>query len=400
MINIIVMKFKDVYEELGIKKTINCMGEVTIIGGSRVDPRVMDAMSEASKSFCLITELNDRASEIIAEFTGAEAGMVTSGAAASMMIAAAACIMRGTSLEKIDIQYGTENYPYEHHEWQETMWQLPDTKNLKNEFVTQKSHRNPYINNFTIPGGKIVWVGEKDGCTDEQVEGALTERTAAIVHLYRYDEKGAPLEDIIPITKRNNIPVIVDDASGCPPRSKLRKFTEMGVDLTCISGGKAIKGPNNTGLLFGKNELIKLARLQYSPHRGIGRPCKVDRTTIIGLLKALTLYIDQDEEWEFIIWDGKVERIISGLEGAPNIKKIERFIDHASPNVRIVIDENSLGKTAKEVRRELIRGEPRILCGPPDWDTKEEISLCVRELNDYEEKTVISKITEILSKQS
>ena len=168
----------DVYEELGVRKVINCMGEVTLIGGSRVDPSVMDAMIEASRSFCHLTELNDRASEIISDITGAEAGMITSGAAASMMIAAAACMMKDTDLENIDIHYDMENYPYENSEWQEIMWQLPCTKNLKDEFIAQKSHSNPYINNFTIPGGKIVWIGEGNNCSKEDIEKAITGKTA------------------------------------------------------------------------------------------------------------------------------------------------------------------------------------------------------------------------------
>lgn len=387
----------DVYQELGVRKTINCMGEVTLIGGSRVDPSVREAMVEASRSFCHMTELNDKASLIISEITGSEDAMVTSGAASSMMIAAAACIMKDTGLENIDIHYDMENYPYEGRKWQETMWQLPNTQGLKDEFITQRSHSNPYLNNFTIPGGKLVWIGKENECSKKELEDAINKKTAAVVHLYNYEQKGLPLKDVLNISHEAGIPVIVDDASGCPPRSKLRKFPAMGVDLTCMSGGKGIKGPNNTGLLFGRKDLIKLARLQFSPHRGIGRPCKVDRTSIIGLIKALKLYISQDEEWEFELWDDKVNRLINALNNAPNIKKIERFIERASPNVRIVIDEKSIGVTAKEVRRELMRGNPRILCGPHNWETSEVIILCVRELADHEEKIVIDRLLEIFS---
>jgi L-seryl-tRNA(Ser) seleniumtransferase len=334
---------------------------------------------------------------IISEITGAEDAMVTSGAASSMMIAAAACIMKDTALENIDIHYDMENYPYEHRKWQETMWQLPDTQGLKDEFITQRSHSNPYLNNFTIPGGKLVWIGKEKECSKNDLEDAINKKTAAVVHLYNYEQNGLPLKDVLNISHKAGIPVIVDDASGCPPRSKLRMFPAMGVDLTCMSGGKAVKGPNNTGLLFGRKDLIKLARLQFSPHRGIGRPCKVDRTSIIGLVKALKLYVSQDEEWEFRLWDDKVNRLINALKNAPNIKKVERFIEHASPNVRIVIDEKSMGVTAREVRRELMRGNPRILCGPRNWETSEVITLCVRELADHEEKIVIDRLLEIFS---
>jgi len=98
---------------------------------------------------------------------------VTTGASASMMIAAAACMMKGTDLEKIDINFGLNNYPYEFDNWQQLIWQLPDTTGLKDEFITQKCHRNPYINNFTIPGGKLVWVGKDDNCTLQDIENAI-----------------------------------------------------------------------------------------------------------------------------------------------------------------------------------------------------------------------------------
>jgi len=390
----------DIYEEIGVRKVINCLGEGTLVGGSKVDPSVMEAMAEAARSFCHLTELNDRAGEIIAEITEAEAGMVTSGAAASMMIAAAACMMKGTDLEKVDIHFDMENYPYEYNEWQRLMWQLPDRGDLRYEFITQRCHRNPYVNNFTIPGGKIVWVGDEEECSPEDIEEAINEKTAAVVHLYQYDEqgRGVPLEDVLELAHRYEMPVIVDDASGCPPRSKLKRFPKMGVDLACISGGKAIKGPNDTGLLFGRRDLIRLARLQYSPHRGIGRPCKVDRTSIIGLITALKLYVSQDEEEEFKRWDAKVERLMDALCDVPNLKSVERVVVHASPNVKLTIDEEGLGMTAKEVHQTLVRGNPRIICGPLNWDTKGIVMLCVRELADEEEKIVVERLKEILSK--
>lgn len=391
-----------IYEKIGVNKVINCIGEMTIIGGTRVDPRVMKAMTEASKSFCHMTELNDRVGERIAEITRAEAGMVTSGSSASMMMAGAACIMKGTELEAIDLNYSMENYPYENDEWQRLNWKLPDTNGLKNEFVTQKCHMNPYINNFSLTGGKLVWVGSKEKCTSEDIEKAINKKTAAIVHLYTYDvtqpKRGVLLEDVIKVAHKHGVPVILDIASECPPRSNLWKFPKMGVDLTCLSGGKGIKGPNDTGLLFGRKDLINLARLQFFPYRGVGRPCKVDRTSIIGLLTALEIYISQDEEAEFKRWNEKVSRLTSAFKGTPNVSKVERVIQHSSPNLRLMIDEKRLGLTAKEVRRELMKGNPRILCGPYNWDTKDEIFICVRELMDDEEKIVIDRLKEILSK--
>jgi len=390
----------DVYEKLGLRKVINCIGEATLIGGSRVDAKVMEAMAEASTRFCHMTELNDKAGEIIADVTGAEAGMVTSGAAASMMIAAAACMMKGTELEEIDIHYGLENYTYEFDKWQQLMWRLPETGMLKNEFILQRCHRNPYLYNFKIPGGKLVLVGEDETCSLDDVKEAISAKTAAVAHLYQYDDlkSGVKLEDVLEMAHRHLVPVIVDDAAGCPPRSKLTKFPEMGVDLTCISGGKAIKGPNDTGLLFGREDLIRLARLQYSPHRGVGRPCKVDRTQIIGLITALQNYMSQDEEEEFNRWNAQVGRLMEGLQDMTFVKKIERVVEYASPNVKITVDEDGLGMTAKEIHQELARGDPSIYCGPLNWDVEGVILLCVRELAEEEEKIVIDRISEILSR--
>jgi len=178
----------------------------------------MEAMKEAAKSFCHLTELNDRVGERIAEIIGAEAGMVTSGAAASMMAAAAACMMKGTDVEEIDIHFDMENYPYEYDEWQRLMWRLPDTRGLRHEFIMQRCHRNPYLNSFTIPGDKLVWVGSEDQCSPEDIENAINEKTVAVVHLYQYDalRRGVLLEDLLGTARRHGVPVIVDDASGCP----------------------------------------------------------------------------------------------------------------------------------------------------------------------------------------
>ena len=141
-----------------------------------------------------------------------------------------------------------------------------------------------------------------------------------------------------------------------------------------------------------------LARLQYPPHRGIGRTCKVDRTQIVGLITALKLYVSQDEEEEFQRWDMKVKRLMDLLSDVPNIKHMERIVRHASPYVKLTIDEESLGLTAKEVHRLLMKGDPRIMLGPENWDMKDVIQICVRELSDEEENIVVERLKETLSK--
>ncbi|MEM3479456.1 MAG: aminotransferase class V-fold PLP-dependent enzyme [Candidatus Bathyarchaeia archaeon] len=217
-----------IYDELGVKRVINAMGTYTFLGGSVILPEAIKAMSEAAKAFVNMDELQKRAGEIIAEITGAEAACVTSGAAAGLVLAVAAC-MTGDDPEK--------------------MAKIPYIDFPRNEVIVPAIQDNPYVRNLAIPCAKIVKVGSEQGYTPEDIERAINERTVAIAFIFFTSKKGCDLEalkEVVKIGKKHNIPVIVDAAAELPPFENLRDIVATGADLVVFSGGKDIRGPNDT----------------------------------------------------------------------------------------------------------------------------------------------------------
>ena len=382
-----------VYEKLGVRRVINASGTMTHLGGSIPDPKVMDAMKEASQSFVIMAELLLKSGEYIAEVTGAEAGLVTSGSHGALVLGAAACMMRGSGLEKFEI------HPVERlnldGEWREIIQRLPDTSWTRNEFIIQKAHRNPYDHAFKAAGGKLVVIGTEDKCTEEDLRDTITEKTAAIAFTARREDVGLPLKRIVEIAHEYDVPVIVDAADELPPRANLGRFIAEGADLVAFSGGKHIGGPNDTGILCGRRDLIKLAMLQSSPYRGIGRGMKVDRTQIMGLITALRLWLERDEEDEFKEWERKAEWISKELEKVPKIlsSKVVRDVRRKRVQVHIAIDERK-DCTAVDIVFNLRKGDPSIWV---NYLGSNEIGINPTMLKDGEEKMVVSSIRKILT---
>jgi L-seryl-tRNA(Ser) seleniumtransferase len=352
-----------IYEELGVKRIINCVSTTFPLGSSVTYPEVMDAMKEASTHFVAIDQLQEKAGAIIAEMTGSEAAIVTCGCSAALTMAAAACIMKGTPLEK----YRLSGYrpPREEGEWLTWMQRLPDTEGLRNEIIHQRGHLNQYSQALRVAGAKLVLVGTAEECRAEDVEGAITDRTAAIAFTGMYSHRGLPLEDVLRIAKKHGIPVIMDAAYTLPPRSNLRRWASMGVDLVCYSGGKAIRGPSDTGILCGRRDLVNLAAVQMSPHHGVGRGLKVDKTQIVGLLKALQIFAGQDDATEFAAREVKARYIINALKSIPTVSDTKQVVPtdgllRGWPVVTFTLDEGLLGMSTREVVELLYAGNPGI----------------------------------------
>ncbi len=380
-----------VYEELGVRKVINASGTMTHLGGSIPDPRVMEAMKEASQSFVIMMELLEKAGEVVAEATGAEAGMVTSGSSAAMVLGAAACIMRGSGLEGFDVQ------PVERlnldGDWRDLMQRLPEASWTRHEFIIQKAHRNAYDHAYNVAGGKLVVVGTSESCSPEELEAAINERTAAIAFTARTEDVGVPLRRVVEIAGRHGVPVVVDAAAELPPRYNLRKYIAEGADLVVYSGGKHIAGPNDTGILCGRRDLIKLATLQAAPYRGIGRGMKVDRTQIVGFITALRLWLDKDEEAEFEGWREKARWIAEALKDAHRVSGSEVVVDGRMRYVhaQITIEEDDL--TAADVVFNLRKGNPSIWV---NHLASNKIGIDTSLIRDGEEKVVVSTLKKVL----
>lgn len=318
-------------EDLGLRPVVNVAGTATRVGGQRLHPDVVAAMSEAAQQHFAIDELQEQAGRLIAELTGAEAGYVTAGASAGLLLAAAACLA-GTDPVLID--------------------RLPETDGMANEVIVQRGHRNAYDHALRAAGARIVEVGYQGhpgaGRTHPwQIEAAIGASTVAVAHPILPAPGTVPLADVVLIAHRHRIPVIVDGAAGLPPAANLRRLIDQGADLVAFSGGKAIGGPQASGILCGRADLIRAVALQQldmdvdprtwryramidsgelpgPPHHGIGRSLKVGKETIVGLMVALRRYVAQDEPAEERRQEAILERIATRLGS----------IDHVAVNVR------------------------------------------------------------------
>ncbi len=242
-----------VYQELGVTPVINAAATLTRLGGSRMAPDVLAAMNEAAASFVQIDELQARAGDVIAGITGAEAGYVTTGAAAALTLGTAACLA-GMDVSKMD--------------------RLPDTTGMKNEVVVQKGHRNAYDHAVRAAGITFVEVGTlgypgAGGTFAWQIEEAITDKTAAVFCPILDTPGTLSLKEVAEIAHAKGVPVIVDAAAELPPRSNLQKFIADGADLVAFSGGKAIGGPQSSGVLAGRRRPDRFGRASAS---GYGCP--------------------------------------------------------------------------------------------------------------------------------
>lgn len=351
------MIIDDPYKALGVRRVVNAAGVLTRIGGSRSPPEVFEAMQRASESFVTIAELQSAAGKVIAEVTGAEAGLPTAGGSCSILLAAAACIMKGTELENYE--------PIGPAVWRKIAQKLPlYTNDLHNEFIVQKCNRDEYDHAVECAGGRFIEVGDDDGATEEELTAAYNpKKTAAYYFTHKSTQRGLPLETIVKTALSNDVPVLVDAAGVPPPKSDLKKFSAMCVDLTCFSGGKTIAGPNNSGFLSGRADLIKLAHLQSYPFEGVGRPAKMSRETIVGLMTALELYLKSDDSESFSQREETAQRISLELNKVPGIDSYVDYVGGAEKRAPLtcVKVNDVFGMSLKELFQGLIDNDPSIV---------------------------------------
>lgn len=287
-----------VYQDLGVTPTINAWGTVTSIGGSRMDPRVLEAMAEASRSFVEMHALHRNAGSAIAQLVGAEAACITSGAAAGLAVAAAACIAHSDPAKIL---------------------QLPDTTGMRDEALVLKAHRILYDQSLRLAGAKFVEVGVTSFASVEQVEASITDRTALFLYAAEVaSTRGSlPLRDIASVLAGRGIPLIVDAAAELPPISNLYAFLDDGADLVVFSGGKEVSGPQSSGFILGSPKLIEDCTANCFPNYSVGRAMKTDRETIVGLVKAVGLFMQRDYNAIYSQWEAMVATIVSAVSGLP-----------------------------------------------------------------------------------
>jgi len=391
----------DPYEKYGVRRVINAASCLTILGGSIAPPEVFRAMEDASRAFVYIPEFQQWAGKILAEATGAEAGHPTAGAGNAITLAAAACIMRGTELSDYD--------PLKKETWTHIVQRLPmHTEGLKVEFIVQRSNRNIYDHHVEFAGGRFVEVGTEDGTTMEELSAAFDpKRTAAYYFTVRRSYKSLPLKTVVKVAHEHGVPVIVDAASELPPKSTLTKYIDMGADLVIISGGKFIAGPNNSGILVGRKELIKLAHLQSYPFHGVGRAAKMSRETIAGLITALKAYLELDVSALFDSWKARALWMAEQLNPIPGVESGLTYmvtVEEGEPMVPLCyveIDEGVFGMDGDELSSRLLEGNPRIYTPyEPSYlleDYCGKLTLNPEYMLEGEEKIVIERLKDILN---
>jgi uncharacterized pyridoxal phosphate-dependent enzyme len=339
----------DIYDKLGIKKLINAEGTLTRLGGSVMDPDVLKEMIEASKYFVDLNELLEKSGEYVANLIGVDASCITSGAAAGLTLSTAACIT-GTDPAKIR--------------------QLPDLQGLKNEVLIQKSHRNGYDHAIRQAGVTLVEFGLIKETYPWELRAAINDRTAAIVHFLEFEnDRNLALSDVIPIAKEMGLPLIVDAAAELPPVENLSRFFHMGADLTVFSGGKDIHGPQSSGLIVGRRDLIDACALNTNPNYSIGRAMKVGKEEVAGMIAALERYLKQDFAAEEKRWEDMVAHIVDTLADIPGLDA--RRVSPAEPGVqpnwipRVYLDwqKGTIPLGSGEAKSLLRQGEPGIAVG-------------------------------------
>jgi L-seryl-tRNA(Ser) seleniumtransferase len=366
----------DYYKVLGVKSVINAIGTVTFLGGSLMPPEVVDAWHEAAKHFVNIGELHDRIGERIAKLVGVEAALVSTGAAGALLLATAAAVTRGD---------------------RNLIKRLPDTAGARNEVVLQKSHHSCYDNQLTNVGVKLI-----DVETADDVRRVVGERTALMFFMNINGADGRiKHEEWIDLARKAKVPTLLDAAADVPPVQRLVGYNQMGFDLVAFSGGKAMRGPNNTGLLLGRKDLIEAAKLNANPHCGtIGRMMKVSKEDMVALLAAVERFVRLDHQAEQKMFERRIAVIEQAVKEVPTLQceRITPAIANHVPHLLLTWDEQRVRITPPQLTKALFDGDPPIQIGRVSGTGDKGALISVLTLADGEDRIVGERLHAILSK--
>jgi L-seryl-tRNA(Ser) seleniumtransferase len=393
-----------IYQRLGIHTPINAVGTLTTLSGTLMSVEVIRAIEEASKNFVPIHELQEKVGQRLAALTGAGGAFVTAGASAALCLATCA-VTAGDDVKK--------------------MLQLPDLTGMKTEIIIQKTHRTLYDHAFRMVGVKLVEVE-----TAEQMRRAINAQTAAIAFVMSHHTLGGSkpfetkvdtslgfedryvvgphgevsLEEALEMAHRADLPLILDAAAEVPPAENLGKFVKMGVDLVAFSGGKNLRGPQCSGLLLGRKDLVKKAYANSAPNDYLPRIAKVGKEEIVGLLTAVELALKRDYKAERRAWFDTLQRVAGRLKDIPTVNT--EFVtnnDYShTPRLSVQWDEARVGVTLEQMVRMLHEGEPSIVASDmrkftPPW---KGLGIFPYNLLPGEEITVADRVRKILTKSA
>jgi D-glucosaminate-6-phosphate ammonia-lyase len=396
------VNFMSIYESLGVKPIINGTGVWTRLGGSLMPQEVVEAMAEASRHYVCLEDLQHAAGQIIAEITGAEAAYVTSGAYAALVLAVASC-MTGLDAAKMD--------------------RLPHSAGMRNEVLLDFAQRTNYDHAAEVPGARLIIMGEPQGATLADLQASLSDQTACVLYVPDMAKSRLALDETIAAAHARNIPVVVDAAGREDDPDGLYRYVRAGADLVAFSGGKYLRGPQASGFVCGRKDLISAvawqhldmdivastwtaprelvdpADLEFIPRQGIGRGYKAGKEEIVGLITALRRFVGLDHAAERAGLAQLGQSIVNGLAGVPHIQA--EFLPAGAfrpgiPHVRVRLDESAAGMDAYAFIRALKQGDPPI--HPLERELAEGNlifnTFCLRE---GEPEIITQRIRELLS---
>lgn len=376
----------DLFQHLGVSPVINASGIYTDLGGSRLSPKAWAAAESLNDHFVRMTDLLDKSGERIARLLGVEAARVTPGAAAAIFLGTAACLA-GIDGEKSQ--------------------RLPDVTGMKRDVLIQAGHRYKYDRQVAMTGASLLDVGSKNGTRLDQLEAAIDENTAAILHPAHLDGKPGTLslEEVVKVAHARGVPVIVDAAYMNYPTSIMGDYVKRGADLVCISA-KYFGGPNAGGFIMGRKDLIAavsnvhFTRYESGKYLKLGRPLKMDRQTIIAVLVSLEEWLSLDHDARFAAYRRQVamlERRIAGLKGLKAEPKCftmdERFVPEPVNCLLLTFDGTKGGKSAAEIARKLETSTPPILAVLEG----DKIGIVMDVLHDDEVSYIGDRLVELMS---
>lgn len=338
-----------VYERIGVKPVINARGFLTVLGGSTPSARVKQAMEEADRYFVEMKDLLEKGGEIVAELIGCEAAYITPGAAAALALGTAACVT-GQDLDK--------------------MARLPDTTGMKNEVIIQNCQRYSYDRATTIVGTRLVEIGDENGATAEQLDATIGPRTANVLYVAHLESRPGALsfDETLRIAHARGVPVLTDAAGQVYPIERMRSYTKRGADLVAF-GAKYIGSVHSSGILCGRKELVDAAVPQgfigfetVGERKSFGRPLKLDRQEIVGVITAVEEWFSMDHEKRVAELERRLGSVQRALASAPGLSfEILRREGNAPRLLRIQLDPARTRRDVPSVVAGLRAGNPMIL---------------------------------------
>lgn len=367
------LSYRDFFKEFGLRTFINATGTHTYLTGSLMRPEVMEAINLTSNHYVDLNELQDKIGEHIAHLLKCEAAMVSAGAASALTLGTAACITGKDRQKIID---------------------LPNLSGPQPEVIVQKNHRFSYDHAVRNTGIKFVEIESR-----RELERAINKNTVMML-FFNYANIHGQIQDeeFVALGKKHGIPTFNDCAADVPPMEHLWKYTDMGFDLVTISGGKGLRGPQSSGLLLGRKDLIEAARLNAPPNsNAIGRGMKVNKEEIFGLMVAVEQYLKLDHKKERKDLEERVKLISESAQSVTGVETeiVIQYIGNHYPQVRVDWDNEKINLTHQELIEKLRNGHPSIETATKGW-LGEGVFVCMSMARPGQERVVAQRLREIL----